>query len=57
MVIICLLVKIITIHTHTHKENDIANTNNYCNILTQYIYYIPNVHTIMDYNDAYAIYH
>ena len=58
--IIYSLVKIITIHTYTHnppQKNDIANTNNYCNILTQYIHYIPYVRTITDYNDAYAIYH
>ena len=62
MMIICSLVKIITKHTHTHKTNkqtnkDIANTNNYCDVLTQYIHYIPYVHSIMDYNDVYIIYH
>ena len=59
MMIICSLIKIITIHTHTHKknQNDIAYTNNYCNVLTQYIHSIPYVHTIMYYNDVYVIYH
>ncbi len=40
-----------------NKKNDMANTNNYCNVLTQYIHYIPYVHTIIDYNDVYPIYH
>ena len=44
MMIIRLLVKMITIHTHTpkkaKKKYDIANTNNYSNVLTQYIHYI-----------------
>ena len=57
MMIIYSLVKIITIHTLTHKKIDIAFTNNYCNVLTQYIHYIPYVHTIMDYSNVYAIYH
>ena len=39
MMIIYSLVKIITIHTHTDKNNDIGNTNNYCNILTLYSLY------------------
>ena len=56
------LVKTITIHNHKHKnkwinKNDIANTKKYCNVLTQHIHFIPYVHTIMDYNDEYAIYH
>ena len=54
MMIICSWVKIII---EKQQEKDIANTNNYCNVLTQYIRYIPYVHTIMDYNDVYAIYH
>ena len=53
MMIICSLVKIIT--THAQKKNDIANTNNHCNILTEYIHYIPSVHTTMDYIDVYVI--
>ena len=57
MMIICSLVKMITIHNHIHKKNHIANINNYCFVLTQYIHYIPNEHTSMDYNDVYAIYH
>ena len=61
MMIICSLVKIITIHTHTHKRQkktpDIANTNNYFNVLTQYVHYIPYVYTILDYIDIYIIYH
>ena len=36
--IIFSLIKIITIQTHT-KKNDIANTNNYCNVLTLYLLY------------------
>ena len=59
MMIICSLVMIITIYTHTWKKqqknkkqqqktktttkNDKANTNNYCNVSIQYIYYIPYV--------------
>ena len=58
MMIIYSLVKIITIHTHIKKiTNDLANINNYCNILTQYIHYIPYVHAIMNCNDVYVIYH
>ena len=57
MMIICSLVKIITIHTYTSKKKDQANANNYCQVLIQHIHYIPNVHTIMDYRDVYTIYH
>ena len=63
----CSLVKIIDIRTHTHThtkkkrkkctKNDVVNTNNYCNVLAEYIHYIPYERTIRDYNDAYAIYH
>ena len=38
-------------------KNDTANTNNYCNVLTQHIHFNPYVHTIIDYNDVYATYH
>ena len=54
-------------HTHTHTQTHthiyiyiciyIANTNNHCNVLIQYIHDIPYVHTITDYNDVNAIYH
>ena len=61
MMIICFLVRILTTHTHTRKKqqtnkqkNDIADTNNYCNVLTQYIHYIPFVHTMMDVNDVFV---
>ena len=33
------------------NKKEIAITNNYCNVLTQYIRYIPFVHSIIDYND------
>ena len=38
MMIICSLIKSITIHTHIHKKmkNNIPNTNNYCDVLTLY---------------------
>ena len=56
MMIIFSLTKILTIHTHTHIKKDVANTNNYRNVLTQYAHYIPYVYTIVDYNDVHAIY-
>ena len=46
----------VTEHTIKNKH-DIANTNNYSKVLTHYILYIPYVHTIIDYNTVYAIYH
>ena len=57
--IIYSLAKIITNRSHTHKKQakDIVNTNNYFNVLTQYIHYIPYVHTIIDYSDVSGIYH
>ena len=56
MMIIFLLVKIITTLTHT-KKNDMPTIKNDYNFLTQYVLYIPYVHTIMYYNNVYIIYH
>ena len=55
MMIICSLVEIIAIHTHIYKKTKKKNKRH--SLYKQCIHYNPHVHTIIDYNDVYAVYH